>query len=499
MPSNPPPTDEAALEAATAAANYLPEDDNVTDSDDSNDNDSGTDPASDITSETLDETNPDLQQPSDDPAEDADDPDSGTIDEVLESEIERIYPKPSSQNTARRPRTIREVHDPDARTAGKTAKNGKSEWVYGYHVHTAVPVPGRRKRDDEPRIVSRFRLTPANLDVVDVTLELLDTLDPLVTDIIVDRHYHYKSPERWRDQLSARGIKQHFDLRSDEQGFTEHDRMRWAAGWPHCPSTPDSLGSIPRPGFAASKKEIEAFDRLIQERMRYAMQRLDRPDIAGTARWSCPALNGTIGCELRPGTIASASEFGIPAVENPPDPNGAEGLPRCCSKAQPISTPTSGIRKLMQDEYWGSTPWDKWRKQRTYVEGLYGNVKSADSENLHRGQHRLVGLPHVTIIIGLVFCAYNMRTLRRWHETSDQQYPDHPLFEETVIPTYVLEVTENELSAIADPARPNTALDELRNKINQAPETPTRKTPRKNAKSTKRDITDTPSNPTSEA
>lgn len=40
--------------------------------------------------------------------------------------------------------------------------------------------------------------------------------------------------------------------------------------------------------------------------------------------------------------------------------------------------------------------------------------------------------------------------------------------------TCVLEVAEHELGAIADPGRPNTALDELRNKINQAPETPRR-------------------------
>ncbi|RDJ92949.1 hypothetical protein B4Q13_25275, partial [Lacticaseibacillus rhamnosus] len=58
-----------------------------------------------------------------------------------------------------------------------------------------------------------------------------------------------------------RGIRQHLDLRSTDQGFTESGRVRWAAGWAHCPATPDALGTIvaPAPNDVDRKKNLQEF------------------------------------------------------------------------------------------------------------------------------------------------------------------------------------------------------------------------------------------------
>lgn len=128
---------------------------------------------------------------------------------------------------------VKERHDPDAAWGTKTKKSGGNESFYGFHEHTLVQVPqGNDAKDLEPRLIRRMELTPANEDVVAVSLGLIDRLPRPATDLEVDRHYSHKDVERWKDELAARGVNQHFDLRSDEHGFTEFEHMRWAAGLP---------------------------------------------------------------------------------------------------------------------------------------------------------------------------------------------------------------------------------------------------------------------------
>ena len=52
--------------------------------------------------------------------------------------------------------------------------------------------------DDVPPLIRAFELTPANRDVVDVSLRVIDAGGQHVTDLAVDTHYSYKLADRWK-------------------------------------------------------------------------------------------------------------------------------------------------------------------------------------------------------------------------------------------------------------------------------------------------------------
>ncbi len=316
--------------------------------------------------------------------------------------------------------------DLDAEWGYKTSKLGEPEQFFGYHEHTIVQVPGNgHEKDDEPRLIQRFELTHAKTDVVDVSLDLLSRMPVPVTDLLVDRHYHYKTVDRWKRPLNARGIRQHLDLRVDEHGFTEYDRMRWAAGHAHCPATPDAFGTILRPGPGASKEDMAAFRLQIAKREAFSMRRVDTPDEHGTHRVQCPALCGKVGCGLRAGTEAAALILDLPRVENPPNAaSDGEPLPKCCTQQTVRTTPPDSIFKLMQRYYWGGPHWEPYYAHRTYVEGSYGNRKNVSTENLRRGLIQIFGLTWTHIVLGLVNASYNLRILENWYERQGHLRPD---------------------------------------------------------------------------
>lgn len=329
-------------------------------------------------------------------------------------------------------------HDPDAFWGVKTAKNGKEETFYGFHEHTLLQVPGeRQKADDEPRLIRRYEITAASVDIVAPSLDAIDRLNDRYADegrqrveqLIVDRHYHYKAVERWKDALAERGIRQVHDLRADEHGFIEGaGRTRWAAGHAHCPATEDDLGTILRPGPGEPSAKFAAFAARIERRERHALARRSAPAADGSHRAQCPALAGTGGCPLRPGTVEAAIALGLPVIAQPPDPDrDGEPLPACCTQQTVTLVPPPEVRKLQQEHYWGSERWrEKWNR-RTYVEGSYGNRKNTSTENMRRGQFRVTGIAWVNIVIGLSAASYNLRMMRNWQERTGKLDPSHPL------------------------------------------------------------------------
>jgi len=343
-----------------------------------------------------------------------------------------------------------EPFDLDAAWGIKTSKTGDPERFFGYHEHTLLQIPGPDATvDDVPPLIRAFELTPANRDVVDVSLRVIDAGGQHVTDLAVDTHYSYKLADRWKGPLHDRGIRQHLDLRSTDQGFTESDRVRWAAGWAHCPATPDALGTIePPPLTAVNRKEkLEEFHQQINHRESYAFRRVTSPDRAGTARYECPAEAGKLGCPLRAGTVETAVEAGLPIVERPPDPNGPEGLPTCCAQRTLTLTPPPGHDKLVQPHYWGGRAWHRIYGKRTYVEGSYGNRKNPSTEDLRRGLFRVVGLPWVHINMTAVNASYNLRILRNWHERTGRGPENHPLLTADPDRNNIVYLTDDEARA----------------------------------------------------
>lgn len=317
-------------------------------------------------------------------------------------------------------------HDPDAAWGGKTSKSGKNEMFYGYHEHTLVLAAGPAQTRTEPPLIRRLELTPASHDVVDVSLRLVDSLDSDVDQLLVDLHYSYKKPERWLLRLIERGIRQIHDLRSDEQGFYEYQQMRFAAGCAHCPSTPDTLGIIPKPGPFASADTIEYFHGEVERRYPYALRVVNQLDTKGAIRYQCPALAGKVGCPLRAGTVETALDLGLPVIENPPAPPPGGTLPACCTQETVKVRPPEKIIKHAQPLYWGSRQWRQTYAKRTYVEGSYGNRKNPSTENMRRGIFRCVGIVWANLTIGMSAASYNQRMLRNWH-TRTGGHTDHPL------------------------------------------------------------------------
>jgi hypothetical protein len=316
----------------------------------------------------------------------------------------------------------------DAQWMGKTSKKGGKESFFGFHEHTLVQVPdGDQDRSVEPRLVVRLEVTGAKHDVVEVTLSLLDRLARPARDLIGDRLYQYQSWDRWGSELIKRRVRQHLDLRADQHGFTVFEQVKWAAGWPHCPATPDAFGTIPRPGTAATAEQSAEFRARIDERQAYAMPIRNHLDGDGRVRFRCPALTEKVGCPLRPGSTAIAIATGAPIVANPPG-GTAEPLPLCCTQETMASRPPEQVKKLMQVRYWGSAKWERMWKRRTYVEGSYGCRKNGSQENMRRGFTRSSKLPWVNLVIAMAAASYNTRRLQAWYEKSDRgDLDDHPL------------------------------------------------------------------------
>ncbi|MFP5255750.1 MAG: hypothetical protein ACLGI8_07880 [Acidimicrobiia bacterium] len=317
--------------------------------------------------------------------------------------------------------------DPDAGWGVKTAKKGGTEVFFGYQLNALVRVPGvRDTKDQEPRLVERFALTPAHLDIVDASLDVIDRIRERgapFSELLSDRHYSYKTPERWADELAARGIRQVLDLHANDQGFRDYNGARLAAGWLHCPATPDDLGTISHPGPDATKDELDAFRARIARRQQYAFRRVAGPQADGSARWECPAINGTLGCPLREGTEEVAVQIGLPVVRNAPD---AATAPKCCTQ-RTVSTGSDAQRKIVQELYWGSDAWIASYKRRTYIEGVFGNIKNPDTENVRRGYHRIRGIARVSLFMAFALVSYNQRMLRNWHDRTGLGDPEHPV------------------------------------------------------------------------
>lgn len=193
--------------------------------------------------------------------------------------------------------------------------------------------------------------------------------------------------------------------------------MRMAAGWLHCPSTPDRLADIPWPGPGASRADRDRFTPRIAERQHYAMDRHERTNHNGRSRWMCPAMAGKLGCPLRDGTVEIARQAGLPLISDPPDPATA---PACCTNTSGIvAARVEELRKHDQPHYCGSDAWKQAYDRRTYVEGLFGSIKNSDtSESATRGFIKYRGLPMISL--GLTLAAASIRHQRKhYHDRPD--------------------------------------------------------------------------------
>ena len=355
--------------------------------------------------------------------------DEETIIETTGADLETADPISGTTNPLARKRRKRDKSD--AGYGVKTAKDGTRNWYYGYALHALVRVPENLGDDTctEPALVERVRLTPAGQDIVDVSLELIDSVRASgqpIKHLMADRHYSYKKIQRWLFNLLKRNISQVVHLRADDQGFREWDGMLFAAGHAHCPATPQHLGDIRQPALEATDQDWEDFYTRIEERQAYAAQRTRPLTVEGETRWGCPALNGTVGCPLREGTLQAARQLNLPIVHNPP-----AHPPQICKQKTvglTISTPEQAtILKTHQKYYGGSRKHVALAGRRTYVEGFFGVLKGDTAANKNRGSSLYTGIAHASIETAIFSAVANIISLRAWHKKTELGDPTHPL------------------------------------------------------------------------
>lgn len=101
-----------------------------------------------------------------------------------------------------------------------------------------------------------------------------------------------------------------------------------------------------------------------------------------------------------------------------------------------VQIPAHVIMKYQQAEYYGSILWLISFNRRTYVEGLFGNLKNMDTRSIKRGFTRFIGEPLMTLALVAQVVDYNLKELEDWHARASAEpreyaaataYSSHPL------------------------------------------------------------------------
>lgn len=318
--------------------------------------------------------------------------------------------------------------DPDARWGYRTKTyDNKSNLMFGYQVLAYTRVGALAKDAVEPPLlIDRIAVVPGNSHGIDETIACLDRPwagDVPVVELLADRGFSYSVPANWADKLRARGIEQVLDLHAADHGARVQPDHGYVMvdGWPHCPSMPEHLERIDRPGrlvlrpepknpspeqlaeWVADRDAIAEFDRLIAERRTYRFERTAKAG-SRSEQFKCPAKAGKLVCDACP---LSQDFVGVPAVTAPAAPGKA------CTQAT-ITIKASIEPKLRQDLYWGSPEWKKSYSRRTRVEGSFGVLKSPKSGNIRRGWTHQVGLVKTSLLLAIAVAATNLQLLIAW-------------------------------------------------------------------------------------
>ena len=81
--------------------------------------------------------------------------------------------------------------------------------------------------------------------------------------------------------------------------------------------------------------------------------------------------------------------------------------------------------KYQQEEYYGLGVWNVSWNRRTYVEGVFGNLKNQSTRTIKRGFTRFIGEPLITLALTAQAVDYNLKELEDWCIRSQAHLPNH--------------------------------------------------------------------------
>lgn len=410
-------------------------------------------------------------------AGDEDESDTGPEYDELPAEDD-LYLEASSSLGSETPGKRRRAPS-DSNWGTKTSKSSKQESYKGFAYHTLVRCPDTSRKEgslSEAPLVDIFRLTEPQVDIVEVSLAMIDTLQARglrIAELIGDTHYSFKKTKRWLAELTERRISAVLDLRADQVGSYVVDGNLVIGGWVHCPGLPDDLLNLTRPspstkveddeqanypGKDPSTVKLTKFQRKLKEftdkiarREKYAAQRLNPLDKDGQTRWQCPGRAGKVGCSLVTGSVQVAQSLGLEIVAKPPSPESAPSL--CTQGSISINAfedANTVAMKPYQKYYWGSLKWLRHWNRRTYVEGWFGTLKGDSTAGKRRGSSLYNSLPMVYFEAACFTAQTNDIQLTSFHKKNGGDPNEHPLLGRVQDTHTVIRVTTAELEFIQE-------------------------------------------------
>ena len=356
------------------------------------------------------------------------DPDELTTEEIAMDDDGTTAPMDQSQTVPKAAQNLS-----DAAWGYKTGKDGRKEVGFGFHQHTIVRVADANAPDDsEPLLIEAFALTPANADVVGVSLDLVDRIRARhsMKVLLGDMLYSNLRASRWAVPLAQRGVEQGLQIRVDQHKVVDIQGAQMQHGWLHCPAAPMDQRPLPEENASPSRwEEIEeAADGF---RHHWAFDRKESGLGANlTSKWVCPAVAGRVGCPARGHqSVQAALALGLPVIQPPSD---WKDRPCCVNKTTdftPNPDDPDHQRKIMQREYVATRRWRRLTNRRTFVEGVFGILKNPSRLRLRRGHNRLPGIAMATIVNAVKIAVFNEEQLRMWHAATGKGPADHPLLQ----------------------------------------------------------------------
>lgn len=345
------------------------------------------------------------------------------------------------------PRT-RYLADPDARWGYRTKTwNNRTDRVFGYNVIAFARIRSEDSTSTTPpHLVDRIAVVPANQTGVHETIELIDTFDTNrpVRELVVDRGFSGADMCNFRGPLRERNVDITLDLRSSDHGASPHpDGYLIIDGDPYCPSIPTELRNLhstedikaKKPKKDATPEETaawqermmnrEQFVQPIERRKAYRLERKGKASNGKGVRYTCPAKVGKIVCEGCPLSMnLQNDDRGLEEIAPPPS-YGADNVsaPRkVCNSS--VTIPYAVLGKFSQKHTFGTDQWRRSYARRTLVEQTFGHLKG-NKGMLKRGWTLQMGEATISLLLGIVFAAYNLATLLRW--AKDNSWTADPL------------------------------------------------------------------------
>ncbi|GEO28283.1 hypothetical protein TAE01_00930 [Terrabacter aerolatus] len=338
--------------------------------------------------------------------------------------------------------------DPDASWNGKKT-HGSNGW-YGYWLHALVRVPEASRAatnastgngDDVPCLVERIDLTAANADVREAGLGMLTrmvadhenadaaagTPDRPRRDVLADRAYtsENRKAEDWIWPLWELGFTSVHDLTVHQLGPARRGTPKPTSGalvidgQPYSPRLPAHLRTLTPPPIGADRATIAAYQASIAQRAIYALHAVGGRNEDGSWDFGCRAmaLLGQLRCDLKPRslTLPLTKPTTTPTVFTPP----AGRTPKVCGQEK--SRISRDELPYWQPDLYGSKAWYDSFNRRNRIEGIFGNLKNDATQNITRGNFRVMGLAKTAFMTMVAVMAVNLRLLDAWQLRRDAQ------------------------------------------------------------------------------